>query len=114
MRSLLILLAEAFAGTLVVLVCFSVPSLLGLPPRSQVPCFAPALFYLRWRGALPNFSGWQVVRFCLVLGAVIFSCQRWVPGDSGWWLFLSVLLPVRWLVGGSSTKPPAPASTHAT
>lgn len=105
MKTLATILLETIGGTLVVVVCLSLPELLGLPLWT-LPAFAvPALLYFDWRLGESHWTRPKILRFVVALSVIFYLWIRFLPTEYWWTGFiLGFLLPRKWLFGHEETR----------
>jgi hypothetical protein len=84
MKKIASIIGESLAATLVIVVCLSLPSFLGLPLWT-LPLFGvPALLYLDWRPGERHWARWKIVRWVVGMSLIMFLWTRYSPADYGW------------------------------
>jgi hypothetical protein len=100
MNKIASILGESLIATVVIILCLSLPSLLGLPLWT-LPFFGvPAMLYLDWRLGERLWARWKIVRWVVGMSLIMFLWTRFAPTDYGWWVVLLLLIifpPSSWL-----------------
>jgi hypothetical protein len=113
MNKIASLIGESLAATLVIVLCFSLQSLLSLPLWTLPVFCVPAMLYLDWRLGECHWTRWKIGRWVVGMSLILFVWTRFAPTDYGWWVVLLLLIifpPNSWLF---KRKPKSEDSHHA-
>jgi hypothetical protein len=107
MKKIAFILGESLAATLVIVLCFSLPSLFGLPLWTLPAFGVPAMAYLAWRLGERYWVRWKILCWVVGMSLIMFLWTRFAPTDYGWWVVLLLLIiftPSSWLFWRKTQK----------